>query len=124
MHSLLLIGRLEPRTRLMLGTIIYAVIFLALHDLAAFWARGSAYSVWFPAAGLRLAYLAYFGPIATIPAALAELGAQIGAGRVGVQSLRDVLFALSIVTPPLSLRLYLLSHHASHEEVTRALHRK
>lgn len=45
---------------------------------------GVLFSLWFPAAGLRFAFLWYLGSRWTVPAAFAELAVQLSAGQVAI----------------------------------------
>lgn len=60
----------------------YGAVFLFLHRLAAYWGNASSFSLWFPPAGLRFAFLwvlgARFGPIVSAT----ELIMQIITGTV------------------------------------------
>ncbi|MFC7499033.1 ATP-binding protein [Enterovirga sp. GCM10030262] len=80
----------------------YALLYIALHGLAAFWGAGKLYSLWFPAAGVRFAIMWHYGPRLAIPLALAELAALTAGGLVGLSSVNDLLFIGSIVAPPLA----------------------
>ncbi|MGE4303648.1 MAG: ATP-binding protein [Novosphingobium sp.] len=53
-------GRMVLRFALLAGS--YGVAFFILHRLAAYWGRNSTFSLWFPAAGLRFAFLWHFPP--------------------------------------------------------------
>jgi signal transduction histidine kinase len=85
----------------MLALAGYAVAFLALHEVAILWGRGSVFSFWFPAAGVRFGVLWHFGARATLPLALAELAAHALVGRVGMGSVADLVFVISVLLPPL-----------------------
>lgn len=60
----------------------YAVAFLAAHRTAALWGGSSYYSLWFPAAGLRLAALWRGGARLTLPIAAVEIVVQLCNGVV------------------------------------------
>ena len=87
-------------TRVRLGFILvaYGCAFTALHHYAAVWAAGSFFSLWFPAAGLRFAFLWRMGARMTPAAACAELLVQLVTGEA---SLGDgpALAVLGIVGP-------------------------
>jgi signal transduction histidine kinase len=89
-------------SKLALLLVLYACAFILLHDMAAFWGVGTVYSLWFPPAGLRFALLWHFGARLTLPLALTELTAQAVLGRVALGTGEDLLFAASIVCPPLA----------------------
>ena len=80
----------------------YAVGFIVLHEIGVRWATQHFYSLWFPAAGLRFALLWRYGAWLALPCALAELAAQAALGRVDLTTLSGLLFAGSIVGPPLA----------------------
>lgn len=63
---------------------IYALGFLLTHRLAAAWGGHGYYSLWFPAAGLRLAMLWRAGARFTVPVALVELAVDLATGAVVV----------------------------------------
>lgn len=63
---------------------IYGISFTTLRWIAADWQMGALFSLWFPAAGLRFAFLWYFGARWTVPAAFAELAVQLAAGQVDI----------------------------------------
>lgn len=60
----------------------YGIAFLILHRFAAYWGRNSAFSLWFPAAGLRFAFLWYFPPRLSGWVVATELVVQILTGVV------------------------------------------
>ena len=60
----------------------YAVVFLALHRLAILWGGIGYYSLWFPAAGVRLALFWRFGARLAPAAAVAEIIVQCLTGIV------------------------------------------
>lgn len=63
---------------------VYGASFTALRWIAADWQMGALYSLWFPAAGLRFAFLWYMGSRWTVPAAFAELTVQLVAGQTDI----------------------------------------
>jgi signal transduction histidine kinase len=76
----------------------YGGAFTALHHFAAQWAAGNLFSLWFPAAGLRFAFLWQVGARMTPFAALAELLVQLVTGEASLGS--APLFAIvGIVSP-------------------------
>ena len=85
----------HPRALLVtLATLlVYGSAFTALHHFAAQWQAG-AFSLWFPAAGLRFAFLWRVGAPMTPAAALAELLVQLATGE---STLEPVPAALSRV---------------------------
>lgn len=71
-------GRFDPRVLLpgrgdWLALALYVVGFAAMHRLAAYWGGSGFYSLWFPAAGLRLALLWRLGARLTPVIALIEI---------------------------------------------------
>ncbi len=60
----------------------YALAFVVLHHVAALWATGSSYSLWFPAAGLRFAFLWWVGPRRALLVACAETAMQLLLGEL------------------------------------------
>lgn len=60
----------------------YALAFVALHHIAARWGTDSPYSLWFPAAGLRFAFLWWVGPRLAPLVAIAEMAMQILVGEL------------------------------------------
>ena len=72
-------GRSGLRTAVVL--LIYGAAFTALHHFAAQWAAGNLFSLWFPAAGLRFAFLWVAGARMAPAAALAELSVQLISGE-------------------------------------------
>ena len=63
---------------------VYGASFTALRWIAADWQMGALFSLWFPAAGLRFAFLWYMGSRWTVPAAFAELTVQLVAGQTDI----------------------------------------
>jgi signal transduction histidine kinase len=64
----------------------YGVAFTLLRSASSRWATHKLFSVWFPAAGLRFAFLWIAGPRWVPAAALAELVISVGAGTVQLSS--------------------------------------
>lgn len=60
----------------------YGAAFTLLRERSAHWATHGLFSVWFPAAGLRFAFLWFVGARWAPAAALAELLVSVGAGTV------------------------------------------
>jgi len=60
----------------------YGIAFTLLRSASGSWATHKVFSVWFPAAGLRFAFLWIAGPRWTPWAALAELVVSVGSGSV------------------------------------------
>lgn len=65
---------------------LYGTAFTLLRLTSANWATHQLFSVWFPAAGLRFAFLWIAGPRWTPAAAAAELLISVGAGTVTLSS--------------------------------------
>ncbi|MDZ7282446.1 MASE1 domain-containing protein [Sphingomonas sanguinis] len=68
---------LLPRRQDWLVLALYAVGFAAMHRLAAYWGGSGFYSLWFPAAGLRLALLWRRGARLTPAIALVEIAVDV-----------------------------------------------
>ncbi len=62
--------------------VAYGAAFTLLRSASGAWATHKVFSVWFPAAGLRFAFLWIAGPRLTPWAALAELAVSVGSGSV------------------------------------------
>jgi two-component system sensor kinase FixL len=75
---------LAARSVLLLA--LYGAAFTALRSTASDWQMGILFSLWFPAAGLRFAFLWFMGPRWTVPAAFAELFVQLAAGEVEISA--------------------------------------
>ena len=76
----------------------YAGCFTALRSFAVNWQTGDFYSLWFPAAGLRFAFLWHAGPKLAPAAALAELVVQLATGQNSLQP-QPLLAIAGIVGP-------------------------
>jgi signal transduction histidine kinase len=87
--------------RTALAFIAYGVAFILLHKFAGLWGRGTAFSFWFPAAGLRFAVLWHFGPRWTPAVLLAELAAYCFLDLIGSQPGHSPLDLASAALPPL-----------------------
>ena len=64
--------------------LLYGAAFTALHHVAEQWATGKLFSLWFPAAGLRFAFLWIAGARMAPGAALAEALVQIVTGQTSL----------------------------------------
>ena len=89
-------GRSGLRTAVVL--LIYGAAFTALHHFAAQWAAGNLFSLWFPAAGLRFAFLWVTGARMAPAAALAELSIQLISGEATLGA-SPALAIVGIVSP-------------------------
>lgn len=94
-----------PRGRQWLVLGLYALAFLALHRLAALWGGPTFFSLWFPAAGLRLALLWRMGARATPAVMLAELAVQTATGVVDLAGPDWPTEAIGVVRPGLGYGL-------------------
>jgi signal transduction histidine kinase len=90
----------------------YGAAFTALHYFARQWAAGDLFSLWFPAAGLRFAFLWRVGACKAPAAALAELVVQLVTGEASVGTV-PVLGVIGIVSPCLvyGLVIHLVRAH-------------
>ena len=88
----------KARVRQGLILLAYGCAFTALHHYAAIWAAGSFFSLWFPAAGLRFAFLWRMGARMTPAAAGAELLVQLVTGEASLGN-APALAVLGIVGP-------------------------
>jgi signal transduction histidine kinase len=88
----------NARVRLALLLLAYGCAFTALHHYAAVWASGNFFSLWFPAAGLRFAFLWRMGARTTPAAAAAELLVQLVSGEASLGA-APALAVLGIVGP-------------------------
>ena len=77
--------------------LLYGCAFTALHHFAAQWQAG-AFSLWFPAAGLRFAFLWRAGARMTPAAALAELLVQLATGESSLEPI-PLLAVIGVVSP-------------------------
>lgn len=89
-------GREIGRALLILAA--YGIAFTLLRSASARWATHRLFSVWFPAAGLRFAFLWLTGSRWTVPAALAELVVSVGFGTVELS--HDLALSLLGVVAP------------------------
>lgn len=90
---------------------LYGIGFVALRSWSAQWATFNLFSLWFPAAGLRFAFLWFVGPRVTIWAACAEALASLGFGTVDLGP-QPLLGIVRTVSPCLiyGLVIHLLGH--------------
>ena len=88
----------RARMRQALILLAYGCLFTALHHYAARWAAGSFFSLWFPAAGLRFAFLWRMGARTAPAAAGAELLVQLVTGEATLGT-SPPLAVLGIVGP-------------------------
>ncbi|MCY7399078.1 MAG: MASE1 domain-containing protein [Sphingomonas bacterium] len=84
--------------RIVVILLVYASAFTALHHFAAQWAAGKFFSLWFPAAGLRFAFLWIAGARMTPAAAVAELFVQLISGEATLGA-SPTLAVIGIVSP-------------------------
>ncbi|MDB5671999.1 MAG: signal transduction histidine kinase regulating C4-dicarboxylate transport system [Alphaproteobacteria bacterium] len=87
--------------RTALALAVYGAFFLLLHQFASLWGRGTAFSFWFPAAGLRFAVLWHYGPRLTLPATVAELVAYLIIGDLAERSPHAGFDLIAMALPPL-----------------------
>jgi signal transduction histidine kinase len=80
----------------------YMAAFFATHQLAVLWGGSAFYSLWFPAAGVRMAVLWHYGVRLTPAVALAELVVQLAAGVVDLSDPDWATGAIGVVRPPLA----------------------
>ncbi|QDP20426.1 ATP-binding protein [Sphingomonas xanthus] len=76
----------------------YGILFTVLRAISSEWTTGQFYSLWFPAAGLRFAFLWHFGPKLAPAAALSELFIQLTTGENSLHP-QPVLAVTGIVGP-------------------------
>ncbi len=94
-------GAIETRQRVLIQLsliAVYGVSFTLLRSISSAWQTGLFFSLWFPAAGLRFAFLWYLGPRFAPAAALSELVFQLALGRPEVAD-SPILGVLGIVGP-------------------------
>lgn len=96
---------LLPRGREWALLAAYALGFFVAHRWAAWWGGEGFYSLWFPAAGVRLALLWGAGARFAPAAALVELGVQTATGVVDPARPDWASTAVGIVRPPLAYGL-------------------
>lgn len=94
-------------------SLVYACLFVGLHHIAAHWAAGRLYSLWFPGAGLRFAFLWRMGPRIAPLAALAELFVEMATGELS-PGRAPLLSIIGVVSPCLvyGLVIHLVQRHA------------
>lgn len=78
---------------------LYAAGFVVAHRLAAAWDGDGYCSLWFPAAGLRLALLWRAGARFTLPVALVELGVDVLTGAVTLTAADWLVTSFAVVRP-------------------------
>jgi signal transduction histidine kinase len=110
-----------PAERRMLWTGIllgYGIAFTLLRSSASFWATHELFSLWFPAAGLRFAFLWWAGPRIAPLAALSELLVSVGAGTVRFES-APLVTLTGVVGPCLvyGLVIYIVRRRAGYQSV-------
>ena len=88
----------RARAQQALILLVYGCVFTLLHHFAAIWAAGNLFSLWFPAAGLRFAFLWRMGARMTPAAALSELTVQLVSGEASLGN-APALAVLGIVGP-------------------------
>lgn len=93
-------ARLGPRQLVVRGAILaaYGLAFTLLRAASASWATHVLFSVWFPAAGLRFAFLWVAGPRWAPALAMAELLVSVGTGTVALSS--DLALSLAGIVGP------------------------
>ncbi|WP_343528110.1 sensor histidine kinase [Sphingomonas sp.] len=84
---------------------LYAAGFAMAHRLAALWGGSGFYSLWFPAAGVRLALLWRLGPRITPMVALVEILVDVGLGHVTLTRASAVTTLWGIARPVLAYGL-------------------
>lgn len=107
-------SRILILVRQLLILLAYALAFTGLRYVASQWAMGQMFSLWFPAAGLRFAFLWRFGARLAPAAALAEFAVQMITGANSLEP-SPVLAILGIVGPCLAYGavIYLVRKHIS-----------
>ena len=95
-----LLARIVSRKglRTIVVLLAYASAFTVLHKVAAQWASGNLFSLWFPAAGLRFAFLWVAGARMAPAAAFFELFIQLISGEATLGD-SPVLAIIGIVSP-------------------------
>ncbi|WP_031290521.1 MASE1 domain-containing protein [Sphingobium baderi] len=98
-------GKAESAARPAPGPLIlmlYGLGFWLALSMAAYWGGEGYYSLWFPPAGLRLAFLWHFGPRATPAIMIVELLVNLGMGRFSLASPDRLIALWGIVRPVLA----------------------
>lgn len=105
-------GRLRSSLQWVAILALYGIGFVALRSWSAQWATFNLFSLWFPAAGLRFAFLWFVGPRFTVWAAGAELLASLAFGTVELGP-HPPLVIVRTVSPCLiyGLVIHLTGHH-------------
>ncbi|WP_375271342.1 ATP-binding protein [Sphingomonas sp.] len=81
---------------------LYVFGFTLAHEIAQAWGGAGFYSLWYPAAGLRLALLWHMGARWTLPVAAAELAVDLILGAVPVWGVDAAIGWLGVVRPVLA----------------------
>ncbi len=84
---------------------LYTLGFAFTHAVAGWWGGAGYYSLWFPAAGLRLALLWRAGARYTIPVAIIELVVDVTSGAVVLDRHDWAISVLGVVRPVLAYGL-------------------
>jgi signal transduction histidine kinase len=90
---------------------LYAFGFAATHALARWWGGSGFYSLWYPAAGLRLALLWRAGTRLTGAVALVELGVDLATGAVVIESEDWAYPLIGAVRPVIAYGLVVAAVH-------------
>lgn len=108
LDSVYMVGR---QTLILLA---YALAFTGLRHASSQWTVGEMFSLWFPAAGIRFAFLWHFGAKFAPAAAIAELAVQLATGTNHLEP-SPVLAVLGIVGPCLAYGavIHLVRKHIS-----------
>lgn len=99
--------------------VLYGIFFVILRSWSAQWATFELFSLWFPAAGLRFAFLWFLGSRITPFAALAELLASLASGTIDLGP-QPLLGLLRTVAPCFiyGLVIYLVGERRHSTEMT------
>lgn len=81
---------------------LYALGFALTHGAASAWGGAGYYSLWFPAAGLRLALLWRMGAVWTLPLCAIELAVDFATGAVPMTGPDALIGWLGVVRPVLA----------------------
>lgn len=113
---------LMARMRSAAMVILYGMCFVGLHHLAAHWSSGDTYSLWFPAAGLRFAFLWRAGPRYAPAAALSEMVCEMASGELALGG-APWFSLIGVVGPTLAYgaAIHLVRRHAGDDTATPAL---
>lgn len=88
-----------PRANEWLVLIGYGFVFWGLHRLAILWGGSGYYSLWFPAAGVRLALFWRFGARLTVAATLTEIVVQMLRGVIWLGDAEWFLATARVASP-------------------------